>query len=451
MQNLRFVKRITTTLFALLMLWGIFFLSKLLIEQSENLNTEYVPQNAFFVSKIDGREIALNGINSLLSDENNEIIDLINQLIQRKSDDQTQQSTGILFHSDIVVFKELIGNIEITGVVFNLASPKQFEQNISSFLNDFQVASSKDNVGMVLTMNKGEDHSYTKDDLQMHAEKLCNKDKTMDLNQIFKPNEKKFIFETWSKSGVIAESDVVSSSTFSSSLKDGNIHFSGEVKLKSNAVHNMKRLQPKHSHFTSSIITEAVRDSINSFLKNLHLPEVNICGISLNYQGTEIVEEPTFCIVPRMDLLITSSKPYDVEKAIDSALCHMDDLAMVGQHLHYGGREFHYKQISANSFFIGVSANPVIVDFDKNNLIEFKGPAAPMTTFYGDGMMRKFLEIIPIYSASQKLSRKVSNIDVQVKRAGNKAARVSGEIQFKEDEDALKSLIHFAVEGQLIK
>lgn len=451
MQNLRLVKRITATLFALAVLWGMFFLSKLFIEVSENDNHHFVPENAYFVTIIDGRLVAEQGLKSLLNDDKNEVINLINQLLERKRGDNETEPTGIIFHSDIVIFKELVDDTEVTGMIFNLLSEKKFDKHIGSYLNKNQVFASIDEVGIILTLaNTNHLSTLSMADLEMHANQLLKGEKNIDIQAIIKPSKEESIFNMWSKNGIIQENDAITGSSFSGRLIDGDIEFDGIVKLSNINRESHKLLAPEYSHFSSSIITDAVRDSINAFLKDLRLPSVDITSISFNYQGTEIVEEPTFCVVPRIDLLITSSKPYNIEKAVDSAVCHMEDLSKVGKHLHYGGQEFHVKQISPNCFFVGISEEPKIIDSDQNTLLQFIGPVAPLTTFYGDGMMRKFLEIIPIYSASQKLTKRVKEVSISVKKSNNNEGTVKGKIEFIENEDAIKSLIHFAVEGQLL-
>ena len=451
MQNLRLVKRITATLFALAMLWGIFFLSKLFLEVNKNNNHQYVPESSFFVTIVDGRSFAEQGMISLLKDDKNEVINLINQLLERKKGDEEAESTGIVFHSDIVVFKEFVDEAEVTGMIFNLTSEKKFNKNIHQYLNKNQVASADGKIGVILTLDNS-DHESTLSlaDLEMHANQLLKAEKTLDLKSIIKPSEDESLFSMWSKNGIIQENDAIIGSSFDGKLTDGDFEFNGAIKLSKSDGTSYKRLAPEYSHFSSSIITDAVRDSINAFLADLNLPKVEITSISFNYQGTEIVEEPTFCIVPRIDLLITSNKPYDIEKVIDTAVCHMEDLSMVNKHLHYGGQEFHVQQITPTTFFIGISEKPKIIDSQVNTLLEFVGPVVPLTTFYGDGMMRKFLEIIPIYSASQKLTKRVKNVDVTVVKSKGNEASVHGRIEFIENEDAIKSLIHFAVEGQLL-
>jgi hypothetical protein len=447
---MRKIKKLTATLFTLVMLWAAFFFGRLIFEISPSNNLNYIPEDSYFVARIDGRQLFEKGIKSIVLEEDEDIVRLIEEIFQRKSGTEEIEDLGIIYHSDIIFFNKEIDNERISGFIFNLSSEKNFSKNIESILNSNQTFAYHNQVGVILGFVNKDSHSMSVQDLQIQADNILKATSSFDLAKLEMID--RTVFRSWSSRGLIQEGEAISSTNLSFKVEDTEINVDGSVELKESAVSDeLKTLAKSHTHISSVVISEGMNDSINSFLIDLGLPETRVSAISLNYQGTEIVEEPSFFIVPLIDLLITTSEPYDLNSALDTLGLYDDDIEVLSNHFVYGGKSFYFDQLNDHQFYIGITKKPKYSERKKNILFEVNGSLAPLTSFYGKGMMRRFLELIPIYSASKDLTLKIEDVDIQLLDTGNNAGDIKGEIRFKKENFALNALVHFAIEGHIIK
>lgn len=446
---MRKIKKLTATVFTLAMLWGAFFFGRLIFEISPNNNLHYIPEEASFVARIDGRQLFEKGIRSVVLEEDEDIVRLIEEIFERKSGTDEIKDLGIVYHSDIVFFTTIIDEQTINGFIFNLSNNKHFKDNIGSVINKNQTFAYHNNVGIILGFTE-ESKRMSIADLQIQADIILKEESSFDFSRI--EMDDKVAFKSWSSRGLMAEGEAISGTDLSFYVDDTEIKIKGKVELKKQAIATETRtLKPSHTHISSVVISEALNDSINSFLTDLGLMEAEVSAISLNYQGTEIVEEPSFFIVPLIDLLITTSNPYDLQSSLDSLALYEEDIELLSNHFKYGGKSFYFEQISDNQFYIGVTKKPVFIDRKKDVLFEVNGSLAPLTSFYGKGMMRRFLELIPIYSASKDLTLKIDKANIRLLASDNNSGNIEGNVRFKKENFALNALVHFAIEGHIIK
>lgn len=432
-------------------MWGAFYVIKLVLETTPSNNLKYIPKNAQFVAKIDGRQLFEQGVRSIVLDEDQEIIRLIDQIFERKTGSDERKDLGIAFKSDLIFFKLDIKDENISGFLFNLSNPKNFQNNISSILQKNQTFAKRDHVGIVLHLTETDENNIGIADLQIQGDQLLKEESDFDLDNLSDSNDKTLL-HSWSKRGLLEDGGIVANSNLSFEITDNKILIDGNLAFEDlKPSKKRKRLKAKNTHLTSTIVSPGLADSINLFFSGLNLPEADINSISINYHGTEIVEEPSFFIVPYVDMLIETNKPYQLNAALDSAALAESDIELHDDFFKYGGKTFHYKQLSSALFYIGITQNPEIETIDDGLFLELSGSLSHLTQFYGEGIMRKFLEIIPIYSASKELASKIDEVDFKISKISPDKGKVNGEILFKKENYALNALIHFAIDGHLLK
>ena len=433
------------------MLWGSFYVAKLALEIIPNNNINFIPKEAKFVAKIDGRQLFEKGFRSIVLDEDHEIITLMDEILNRKASGEEQKSLGIAFHSDIIFFRVEIRNEDVEGYIFNLSSQKKFQENISSILKKNQTSAHNKKVGIILSLTEGKESKIELEDLQIQADLMINKKSSFDLKKIA-PDKDNSVLQSWYNTGLIDDDGIITNSEVNFQLLDNAIHVNGDLEFEGHKPSEKRqRLHPKNTHLTSTIVSSEITDSINVFFKALNLKEADIRAISINYHGTEIVEEPSFFIVPYIDLLIETHTDYDIKPSIDSAAVIDSDISFNENYFEYGGKKFYFEQISPKLFYIGVTENPEIEQMENDIYLDCSGSLTHLTRFYGEGIMRKFLEIIPLYSASRDLASKIESVEIKIKTTKGNKGNLHGEIIFNDESYALNALIHFAIDGHIIK
>lgn len=438
----------------LVMLWGAFAITSLLLEQHNNENVEFIPENSVFVARIDGRKLLKEGLSSVILQEDNEIISLIEKLTTDRSDTSgISNRPGINFNSDIVFFTILNGENKLFGALFNLNSPKKFNENLPNLLKSHQSFSSNGHIGVVLSESISNDvKPFNKKELKSIAIDLIKEKQDFPFEEVLSFPDDNTMAKTWSEQGFLKNSDVFSNSNLSFSVNEHILDLYGTLEISSNKESLInKQLKPKGTHLTILQLSEIANDSITKLLDEFNLETANINGLSINFYGTEIIEEPSFVIVPKFDALLYFESNFDVKTNIDSLTTQGIIEEYTDDYLLYGGCKFYYKQINSQTIYIGKSKNPEYQDFDKSTIVEVSGSLEPLTLITGTGIMKKFIEIISIFSASKGLSEKIDEIDFRMIRGEKDIVKLKGELKFKEGYHPLNSILKFGLEGQLIK
>ena len=436
------------------MLWGAFAVSSLLLEQHNNNNVDFIPENSVFVARIDGRKLLKEGLSSVILEEDNEIISLIEKLTTDRADTSgISNRPGINFNSDIIFFTVLNGNNKLFGALFNLNSPKRFNKNIPNLLNHHQSYSSNEHIGIIISESVINDIvPFNKKELKSIAVDLLKEKQDFPFEEVLSFQDNNTMAKTWSNKGFLKNGDVFSNSNLSFAVNEHLLNLKGTLEISTNKKSLLSnKIKPKGTHLTILQLSEAANDSISKLLNEFNLEAANLNGLSINFYGTEIIEEPSFVIVPKFDALLYFESSFDVKRNIDSLTVQGIIEEYTEDYVLYGGCKFYYDQIDAQTIYIGKSKNPEYLDFDKSSIVEVSGSLEPLTLITGTGIMKKFIEIISIFSASKDLSGKIDEIDLSIKKGSENTVQLEGELIFKKGFYPLNSILKFALEGQLIK
>jgi hypothetical protein len=434
-------------------LWGIYWFSSFSLKTNGNYNHQYIPEKAVMAIRIDGKSIIDKGISSVILHEDTKILTLIDNLYKRRSGKaDADQNVGIDYKSDLIIFVTYLNDHKLMGFLVNLKNKKKFDKNIRTFLEPNQSFSSSKNVGLIFAELPNKKMApLTQTELKIQSDKILSQTSAFNVSEKldFKSNET--IVKTWSDNSDV-NNKLVQKSEFSFTISDEAIGFNGTMNIDQIAKGSLnKRLSPSGIHFSTKYISQNISDSLSKFLKFLNLDSIDMTGISLNYAGTKIVEVPSLFIVPELDVLIQLKEPVDLKKHV---LSLVDDKNLFfdvnNNYFKYGGEKYFIKQLSNTLIYIGVTEKIDLLDFTKNEFMKISGSLEPLTRLYGDGMIKKFIELIPIYSASKDLAKKIERIDLSIEGKESKF-NANGIIKFKSTDLALNSIVQFALESQLVK
>ena len=116
LQSVRAISKFLATLFLILMVWICYSLISMVFQEHTNENHEYIPDDANFVARIDGRKLMNTSISSILLHEDEEIIELIEQTLSDEEEGDVK-GLGIAINSDVIVFNQIDNFIEIQRIL----------------------------------------------------------------------------------------------------------------------------------------------------------------------------------------------------------------------------------------------------------------------------------------------------------------------------------------------
>jgi len=428
MRNFKILKTGIQTVFILGVIWTIFFFATAVYNKLDNNNLNHIPSNAYFLIQIDASQLLKESIEGLLVTEDNEIVQLLKDL-QSEGTDSEGKKTGIALNTDVLLFTLEEDNQNFYGVLFNLTSQQDFRDYFKG--NKQKGVASNDEVGMVLSS------SETESNLEAFAEKIFNgKHATID----FKTTQEAITIWTKNTDKTFERLDV--------KIKEEKIHFSGEISNQLKHKKSIHGLKPSGFHATTSIVPNQFNDSIRKRFGD-SIPRIS--GISINYFGTEIIEEPEFLIAPEADFLIQFESAINLEYYMNAFHKRLIVDSISGNTCFYGPKSYFSKQISENTIYLGVHAYDSTNLVIQNSIVHLTGTASNLTQIDGGGFFKRILEIIPSYNASKQFTEHIETFEISLKEKNAKTITVSGDILFKEGEYAAVEFLRLLLVGQLFQ
>jgi len=442
-------KQVVASAFLLGVLWIFLLLSRVLFIESDNTNNLYIPEEAEAVIILNGNHLLEHTFEDvILKTRDNQIIKLIAARLKKTKEQTEGFNIGIDLNSDIILFTLERDNGSFIGVLFNLNDEEAFKTNIPKIIDSaMQGFAATNNVGLILQQS---DSTLSKKALNQLSEAILLKSKKLPVEQLRKQQEEVTIASlTITKNADLAPFKMGVDLTLE--LHDGNIKLEGDVSWDKNAINSkgFEVLKPEGFHFSSSLIPEELNDSLQSYFGST-LPKLT--AISFNLMGSELVEQPSVVLVPSMDMILHFEEPTPAflltSKLSDNSRA---DGGQPRDVFMFGGKQFYFKNLSPNVVYIGHSPYKTSKTLDENYLLLAKGDLSVFTKVEGTGMIRRFLEILSIYSAGRDFTERTKNFDLTILKTANGKGIISGEIQFKDGRYATNEVIKLLLNGKLLQ
>ena len=239
-------------------------------------------------------------------------------------------------------------------------------------------------------------------------------------------------------------------------IQNASLSFSGILTKDEKANIPLKTVgtivKPSGFHISTSLVPNLFSDTLNFFLNQFNTSFPLISEVSLNYYGTKIVNHSSgFYVLPQMEMLVTCSSKVEIEKILENTeLQSYLGYKLVGNSMRFLSEKLYFKQISANSFYIGRSENPAFEKGNTTYYFNLNGSLKPLISIEGGGMMLAFLEMLPIFRASKNLAEHTEFVQMKLSKKGNKNANLEGEMRFKKTYYPMTELTRFLLIGQLL-
>lgn len=445
---------LTTTLL-LVFTWMLFLFTQGILEENANNNLNYVPDNANFALRLDGREIAENTLFSIfLESKDEELLSLMQESLSKSLKEKGRfKNYGIDYLSDIILFEIPYQKQKIQGILVNISNVRFFEKN----LNELNVAFAFNNdVGVILS-SIDKTSKIPLSELKNLAKKIMKSKNEHRMNKFIANHDSGKFIETYNKGNVFGQSSYFGQSNVLFELKDRNLLLSGNLELNPTGIKNIKTLKqtlsPKGLHFSSTLFPQELTDSLNNWLEQFTTELPGIEQISINFSGTKVINHSSgFFVVPRMELLINCKSEIDIASFLaNPAMLEYFDYSMDKESISFQKEKLYYQQIDSKTFYLGNTNTPVFEKSNGSYVVLIDGSLKPLTHIEGGGMMTAFLEMMPIYRASNNLASHTESISLQLSKKSSKTVKLSGDLAFSNGFYPMNELLKFLLVGQFIK
>jgi len=452
----RSLLRIFSFTILLMASWFIFQFAKTILSEVQNENLDFVPSNATFVMRIDGRQLAETTLFSIvMKSKDEEIIRLLERTFKNKvTDNKEFKNVGINFLSDVVVFKLNYKEGAVTGILVNLFNKRLFDKNISSSNDIQQVISSTKNVGLILSYTAKKNEKISSQELQKFADSILHNKQNLSVQQFISNREEGKFTEVYIKGNFLgnnlhsSESSIVFEQKEQSFLLHGNI----EMNHPDNDSHELShQLAEKGFHVTSRSFSKELSDTLSRLLSFIDKPIPEISAFSLNYNGTKIINHTSgFFFIPDMELVVQCANPFAFESFLkESSISEELDCQITGKTIQFQNEILYYKQLTSKSFYIGSIEHPTFANRNINELLHVSGKLDPLLNIQGGGMMTAFLEMIPVFKASKGMANHSEKIQFDIIEKDRNKAEIKGELIFKKEYYPMNEIIKFLLISQM--
>lgn len=424
------------------------------MSEHSSKNLDYVPSNATFAIRIDGRELAENTLFSIILESKDEdILKLFEESIkQRTSGEKEITNTGINFLSDVVIFKVPYHGEEVNGILFNLLNRTTFLKNMPDLIGKGKVVAAKDNIGIVLTL-PAQKSSIKIKSFQNFAESII-KSKNKGHHKIFHsgsaPNRFSEIhFHSVKNSNDEAEVNLVFEQKEQAFKLSGNL-----ISVNKTKVNDLSHILKQDGlHITSRLFSETFADSLRNVLSFLSKKIPAISAFSINYRGVNVINHSSgFLAIPDAELIIQCEEDFNVSDFFhDPEMIGNMDCELTDNYIRFDTETLYFKQLTPKSFYIGKDPSPALIENQEQNLMTIQGDLSPLTNIKGGGMMTAFLEMVPIFKASKNLAKSSEKIDFSISRISDNKAKIDGSLIFKEGHYPLSEIMRFLLSGNIVK
>jgi len=202
-------------------------------------------------------------------------------------------------------------------------------------------------------------------------------------------------------------------------------------------------LKPKGFHLSTEINSSQFGSlQENRISELIHLKELNY--ISLNYLGLNFIDDSEIQAIPKFEVLICYKNKISGDSITSNVLKHVDlPFKIISkERFQLGQQSINIKQIDTNQFIISTLNNFQLTKTFLNPFVT--GDPKNIVKISNAGWKGLFLELIPAFKTSKNLLESTNKISTYQNKQGYHIICLS----FKKNEDALHSLLKFALNLQ---
>ena len=420
MQKKKNLVNLIPILFTLIIVWLFFFLSKATIENNNKNITSHIPQDTEWTLELNTHQLIEKGVQSVLFSQipDKELNQLINNIvINQQGNDVSFEKLGLNFNSNTYLFKLNNKGDEFICGLFEISNPKEFSKNIAKTLPDNLQAFNNEDVGLII-----------------HG----TGDKTDIANEILNTNNSSKLLSEYP----VHFSSPILSTELNLSILDSSILFNGRFLLSKAKLSPSLSLIPEGFHFTSRFIPTKISDSICTFLK---IESNSLLGLSMNHTSSELVSKSKVLLKLNSSFLFHFENPISIKEQLLRFSKEANYISVDSNSFSIGDDAYFYHQVTSNSFYISDKAFNSSYLVERKDVFYMKGVPEKLTNVKGKGITRRFLNIIPLFHASETFANSIETVQISSGSSLNNSNRFTGEIVFKNGKKSMNEMMRFVI------
>lgn len=418
-------------------MWLVYAVLVFSFEASENNNSSYIPDNASTVYRLDGKVLSRELLASLLISEDEDL----RQLTQNKiptTEKGKLKPVGISFDSDIILFRLDEGEVQLSGMLFNLWDKKVFNRNLPKYLGDNGAIASTEDVGLVLLQIEG---NLTRDQLRKRAKKMLSKETSFAKKH--PAPEENAIMSLWYQEGNTEVTDV------GLSIQDNQLLFKGKFKTATDLSHNHLAQYKGGFHIHSKWFPKALNTEIHKVLEKVGIELPELKQFSLNYFGTTIVTEPSVAGLPYMCGTFEFEAPVEVDSLFKDFEVVSSDSA--NNKKTYDVYSMKYSVIQHNPTTIAIQSLEGVNLKDEKyaSVAEISGSPKYLLKLDGDPLIRGIVVFTSEFKSISSFVNEIKDLNIKMTETSGDTYRIEGKIELNEDKWPLNELLKFLIRSNL--
>jgi hypothetical protein len=441
------VRSLISTVLLLLVIWSIFLFSKLLNEEKDYQLETFVPKEALFTLSLNSRAILKQTLRDLISEEGEASFQQIAATLKRRNSEEKNNRLGLDLQSKIVLFSVPLKSDHHICLLTGISNHSLLEKESKQLEEQGIGIATKDDVALLIFPVKG--GKLKNEDLSIQASRILEGKRNTGA-----PNISNSALHLSINSATQNVYPFMLPGEFDIELKEHKIRMKGEFSWDEDAVNEtIQLMKPRGLHISIPKFSDEIKDSVQAILSPLGLSSTDLTGCSMNYRGLLIEEVPGLKILPDMDGLFHFKRAMDIDSVFAIMKSNNDLFIKTDDGFKYGSRQYFLELVSPNTIYLGQSKfrSALIREADSDLIFECSGDLKALTQIDGNGMMRKLVELLSMYSASKGLLNKVEDFDFTAMRQNDGKAEIRGILLFKSDESASLALLNFLFDAKYIR
>lgn len=398
-----------------------------------------IPNDVKWIIRLDAESYIKKEVyNTLFTEKDDAFIQQLKNIYEQNTNvDSKKKSLQIDFQEDIVIYGLKRDDKNLLVIAVQTRNSSAFNEHISEYCKSNQIGKAEGHHALFINQLSGKKSS--KKELKGYLDQVFQAP-VVELHKAT-PEKNEFITFDLKK---LPPSSGFSNLNLSIQHQDEEINLEGELGYDKKLEPGLKfGLKPKGVYIYSRFISERLPDTLLNFLpagiphfKDLQAYAVDFTGTYLEDPKDSLPSIIGYLPIPVVNLIIQTKNK-----------CNVDDLwkafpkSVQGKNktLNFGNTVFHLKQLSENSYFIGVDPS-AIIPYSGNDVFFIKGHLEKSTKVYGGTFVTAFIENMGPVKAFNDFLKSTESVLIEIKPKKGTKYSLTGKIQFKDKKHPLHEM-----------
>lgn len=390
-----------------------------------------IPEGTDWIFKLDLNAIGKETLYDILFQSKDEqAIASIRKIIAERNSYKTKvYPLGVSLKTNLVAYQITENNTKYTCFLVKLDRPDLFEKNWKKVLGKNQLATVKDNWGLIVSSKD------SREQMKLRAEKWIN---SSDLELERENNH--IVFHSNKNLGVNCAINV----------KQDKLLIDGTANISENAIDSYP-FDVEHSgiYIHSAKITPSLQATLEQTRIGKIIDFTKVEGVSLNYSGVFLEsEKPDFegvmgiLPIPQVNMVIHSNSLLNSDSIYNKFPKSVQSESGI---INFGTVKYYIVQLDSKTVFVGINKTSVRKEMNAN-LFEISGDFTKMTTITSEST---FVTAMATNAGPVRLTtsflHEIKQGELIMTKGSNGKNTIKGMIHFKKGKSALSSFLRYGI------